>query len=79
VQESRKKERERIRFATMSIEKKTERNTKKREKYNITRSEKIVRTNEGIRQKNNCLPGITWSCTFFLIGWIYYFAKNYNF
>jgi len=38
VQENRKKERERIRFATMSIEKKTERNTKQRERYNITKS-----------------------------------------
>ena len=38
VQENRKKERERIRFATMSIEKRTERNTKQRERYNITKS-----------------------------------------
>jgi hypothetical protein len=39
VQENRKKrEREPIRFATMSIEERTERNTKQRERYNIMKS-----------------------------------------
>ena len=33
-----KRERERIRFATMSIEERTERNTKQRERYNIMKS-----------------------------------------
>ena len=74
-----KRERERIRFATMSIEKKTERNAKKREKYKSTRSEKIVRTNERGCEENNCLAGRTWSYQFLLIGWIYYFVKNYSF
>ena len=38
ARKQKKRERERIRFATMSIEKRTERNTKQRERYNITKS-----------------------------------------
>ncbi|KAG2565434.1 hypothetical protein PVAP13_7NG041100 [Panicum virgatum] len=113
ARKQKKRERERIRFATMSIEERTERNTKERERYNIMKSagltfqspvlgtkepcftqefglapaidekdevsresikkdrdrkryaemppllrhEKIVKTNEGRRQKNNYLTG----------------------
>jgi len=51
--ESIKKERDRKRYAEMPP---------------LLRHEKIVKTNEGRRQKNN-----------YLTGWIYYFAEDYNF
>jgi len=38
ARKQKKRERERIRFATMSIEERTERNTKQRERYNIMKS-----------------------------------------
>ena len=44
-----------------------------------SRHEKIVRTNEGRRQKNNYLTGIQRGPTSLLIGRINYFAEDYNF
>ena len=45
----------------------------------LSKHEKIVRTNEGRRQKNNYLTGIQRGPTSLLIGWINYFAEDYNF
>jgi len=45
----------------------------------LSKHEKIVRTNEGRRQKNNYLTGIQRGATSLLIGWINYFAEDCNF